>query len=254
MFTVEFQTGALLMLSVTTIIISYILWANRADRKGVEFSTMEGVGHEMRINIQRFMSELAAISRNEPVVGGDLMDIHHPQLDAIYSQMVPANRNALSVIGATYQTLQARKNDLRIAARAGQDLSEGATPAAMDAVIDAIVTLYLWEEHGGARPADAPSTRTWHVRAWMKSHGITQDVFPDMYLRDEVVERLRQYGMILTPRPLTHTAAEFYAKRYDRKADRNAPMWTRKEKPAEPELIESNGGRAIREGEQVVIG
>lgn len=254
MFTVEFQTGALLLLSVTTLIIAYILWANRNDRKEVEASTMEGIGHELRINIQRFMSELAAITRDEPIIGGDLMDIQHPQLDAIYSQMVPANRNALSVIGATYQTLDARKNDLRIAARANQDLSEAATPAAIDSVIDAIVTLYLWEEHAGARPTDAHATRTWHVRSWMKRHGISQDMFPGMYLRDQVVERLRQYGMTLTPRPLTHTAAEYYAKRYDRKADPNAPMWKRRPKPAEPELLETNGGRAIGSDEQVVIG
>lgn len=254
MFTVEYQTGALLLLSVTTLVIAYVLWANRSDRRSVEADTMEGIGHELRINIQRFMSELAAITRDEPIIGGDLMDIRHPQLDAIYSQMVPANRNALSVIGATYQTLDARKNDLRIAARANQDLSEAATPAAIDSVIDAIVTLYLWEEHDGARPTDAHSTRTWAVRGWMKKNGMSQDMFPGMYLRDEVVERLRQYGMTLTPRPLTHTAAEYYAKRYDRKADRNAPMWKRKVKPAEPELIESSEARPLRSNEQVVIG
>jgi hypothetical protein len=35
-------------------------------------------------------------------------------------------------------------------------------------------------------------------------------------------------GMELTPKPLTHTAHEFYSMQYDRKADPNAPFWKRK--------------------------
>ena len=37
---------------------------------------------------------------------------------------------------------------------------------------------------------------------------------------DEVVERLRMYGLELTPKPLTHTAWEYYNMNYDRHADR----------------------------------
>ena len=49
-----------------------------------------------------------------------------------------------------------------------------------------------------------------------------------MYLRDEVVERLRAYGLDLTPQPLTHTAHEYYNMQYDRQADIHGPLGRRK--------------------------
>ena len=253
MLSVEFQTGALLMIMIAALTIAFISWRDRNDRKEVEGQVLEGVGHELRQNVQRFMAELAAITRDEPVIGGELMVVRHPQLDAVYAQNVPANRNALSVIGTTYQNLQSRKNDIILAAQNNQDLNS-ATPAAIDSVIDAIVILYLWEEHGGARPADAHSTRSWRVRQWMKDHGMAWDTFPDMHLRDAVVERLRTYGMTLTPRPLTHTAHEYYSMQYDRKADPRAPMWRRKQIKTEPVQTAEEVARPLRDGEQVVVG
>jgi len=253
MLSVEFQTGALLMIMIAALTIAFISWRDRNDRKEVEGQVLEGVGHELRQNVQRFMAELAAITRDEPVIGGELMVVRHPQLDAVYAQNVPANRNALSVIGTTYQNLQSRKNDIILAAQNNQDLNS-ATPAAIDSVIDAIVILYLWEEHGGARPADALSTRSWRVRQWMKDHGMAWDTFPDMHLRDAVVERLRTYGMTLTPRPLTHTAHEYYSMQYDRQADPRAPMWRRKQAKSEPVQTAEEVSRPLRDGEQVVVG
>lgn len=254
MFSVEFQTGALLLLAVAGLTIAFLQWRDRSDRKIVEVQTLEGVGHELRLVLMRFMAELSAITHDEPVAGGELMVVQHPQLNAVYSLGIRANRNALSVIGSTYQTLQSRKNDIIHAAQAGQDLHI-VTPAAIDAVIDAIVTLYLWEEHGGVRPSEAHPTRTWRVRQWMKDHGMAWNVFPDMHLRDEVVERLRQYGMRLTPRPLTHTAHEYYSMHYDRKADRNAPMWRRSKKKSEPPMkLAETLSRPVGDGEQVVVG
>ncbi|MEM1106346.1 MAG: hypothetical protein AAGH87_08130 [Pseudomonadota bacterium] len=253
MFSVEFQTGALLLIVIAVLAIAYIAWRDRNDRKAVEEEVLAGVGHELRQNIQRFMAELAAITRDQPVVGGELMVVRHPQLDAVYAQNVPANRNALSVIGATYQNIQSRKNDILNAAQAGQDLSSTTAPA-IEAVIDAIVILYLWEDHGGARPTDASTTRSWRVRQWMKDHGMGWDTFPDMHLRDAVVERLRTYGMTLTPRPLTHTAFEYYSMQYDRKADPRAPMWRRRSAKPEPVQIAEEVARPIRDGEEVVVG
>ncbi len=226
MLTVEYQAGALLILAVAALVIAWVVWANRQDQREAAEQTIEGVGHELRITIQRFMAELAAITRGERVDGGDLMAVSHPQLDAVYASMVRANRNALSVIGATYQTLQARKLDIREAWAQGRAPTEEAG-LAVDAVIDAIVTLYLWEEHGGRRPGEAHATRSWRVRQWMKSHGMSSDVFPGMHLRDAVVERLRIYGMTLTPHPLTHTAHEYYSLRYDRYRDPHAPFGRR---------------------------
>lgn len=253
MFTVEFQTGALLLLAITGLVIAYTLWRDREDRRMVVDQTLEGVGHEMRINLQRFMAELAALTRNEPVLGGELMRVQHPQLDAVYAQMIPANRNALSVFSAMYQTLQSRKNDIIHAAQAGEDPNV-ATPAAIDAVIDAIVTLYLWECHNGKRPNEAEATRSWKVRTWMKGHGMQWDVFPDMHLRDAAVERLREMGMTLTPRPLTHTAHEYYSMQYDRKADPRAPMWRRKQKKEEAVQTAEEVARPLSAGDQVVTG
>ncbi len=228
MFTVEFQTGALLLLAAASLVVAWTIWAERNDRQEAASQTLEGVGHELRITIQRFMVELAGITRGQMVQGGELMAISHPQLDAVYSAMIRANRNALSVIGATYQTLQARKMDIRAAWAQGRDATPEADEA-VDAVIDAIVTLYLWEEHGGRRPADAHATRSWHVREWMKGHGWKRsDIFPGLHLRDEVVRRLRAYGMTLTPQPLSHTAHEYYSMRYDRYADEHGPFGRRR--------------------------
>ena len=75
--------------------------------------------------------------------------------------------------------------------------------------------------------------RSWDVRDWMKAHGFKADAFPGMHLRDELVERLRMYGLELTPRPLTHTAWEYYNMSYDRHAERNARAEQRRARQAE---------------------
>lgn len=251
---VEFQTGTLLVLCITSLAIVWLLWTARSDQKAVQEQTLEGVGHELRLNLQRFMAELAAITRDEPVMGGEMMRVYHPQLDAVYRQVIPANRNALAIIGATYQTIQSRKNDIVNTFNAGRDVKQDAAPAAIDALIDAIITLYLWEEHGGKRPQDAHSTRSWHVRKWMRNYGMHQDLFPGLYLRDAVVERLRQYGMTLTPKPLSMSAHEYWNKRYDRRADPRAPFWTRKAAKSDEVALAETVARPIRDGERVVVG
>lgn len=228
MSSVEFQTLALVLLVVAAVTVAWILYLDRNERQDVARSALEGVGHELRLTIQRFMAELAPISRGENAAAGDLMPIRHPQMDAIFAHPILANRNALSVFGATYLTLESRKLDLKSAITRGGPAKDE-IEASIDATIDAIVTLYLWEEHGGARPSEAASTRSWYVRDWMKRHGFRSDVFPNRHLRDQVVERLRQYGMTLTPAPLSHTAHEYYSLRYDRKADPRGPFGRRLE-------------------------
>jgi len=229
MFTVEFQTGALLLLAAAALTIAWILWCDRNDRETARVQALEGVGHEMRINLQRFMAELSAISFDEPVSAEEMLPVNHPQLDAVFANLVRGNANALSVLSATYQTLQARKADVR-AALANRGNPKAEAGPAIDALLDAIVTLYLWEAHDGRRPQEAHTTREWEVRRWMKTHGLASDVFPNMHLRDEVVERLRKYGMKLTPRPLTMTAHEYYSKRYDRFADPRGPFGRRRQR------------------------
>ena len=172
--------------------------------------------------------------------------------------MIRANRNAIAVLGATYQELEARKMSLRATLAQGRDPSTSLDDA-MDAVINGIATLYMWEVHGGARPSDAGVVRSWHVRSWMKGHGFSQGALPGMYLRDEVVERLRTYGLNLTPQPLTHTAHEYYNMQYDRHADTRGPLGKRKLPEDEPdtdieedddtELAAANGDAATSEAE-----
>ncbi len=106
--------------------------------------------------------------------------------------------------------------------------------AAITAMISALGTLYLWEEHKGHAPDVARSTRTWDVRDWMKKHKFNATALPGLHLRDAVVESLRNFGMTLTPKPLTHTANEYYAMRYDRMADPRGPFGRRRIKTAPP--------------------
>lgn len=239
MFTVEFQTGALVLLVVAALAIAWIQWAERADRKRAGQEALEGVGHEFRITLQRFMAELSAVLKGAGMTERDFLPASHPQLDAVHARTIHANRNAMSVIGACYMVVDVRKQDLRAAWREGEDLKPVAE-AAIDDLIDGIVTLYLWEAHGGARPAEARASRTWDVRRWMKRHDFHADAFPGRHLRDDVVERLRAYGMDLKPRPLTHTAHEYFSLRYDRRADPNGPFGRRPRRRANRALSETS--------------
>jgi hypothetical protein len=253
-----FFTGGLGLLIAAALLIAWQLWRVRDDERDGAKSALEGVSHELRINLQRMVTEVAQLAANHEAGPDALLPIRHPQLDGVNSTMIRANRNAIAVVGATYQELEARKMSLRAVLAQGRDPA-AALDDAMDAVINGIATLYMWEVHDGARPSDAGTVRSWHVRDWMKSHGFTQDALPGMYLRDEVVERLRTYGLHLTPQPLTHTAHEYYNMQYDRHADIRGPLGRRKAaKDVEDEVIEdddveevaaANGGAATTEAE-----
>ena len=156
-----------------------------------------------------------------------LLPISHPQLDGVNSNLIETNRKALAVINASYLELSARKELVRQAIISEADIDQDLTDA-IYASIDAIATLYMWEEHKGVSPHEARSTRSWYVRDWMKEHSFQNDAFPGLHLRDQVVERLRTYGMPLTPKPLTHTAHEYYSMRYDRYADPRSPFGKRR--------------------------
>ena len=214
-----FYAGGLGLLVVAALMIAWLLWRMLDERRDAELAVLDGVSHEMRINLQRMMTEISQIAANPDMPTSALLPIKHPQLDGVNLAVIKSDRNALAVISATYQELIARKMDLQAALANGGSNLQAAMDDAMNASIDGAATLYMWEDHGGVRPGDAPSTRTWHVRDWMKENGFTQSMLPGMHLRDEVVERLREYGLELTPKPLTHTAAEYYAMQYDRQAD-----------------------------------
>lgn len=229
-----FETFLVSGLLVLIAAVAYMAWSawRWVDReRDMEKRALVGVSYELRHNLKRMMSELAGLANGSLKSDIELVPVVHPQLDALLSRPNEADRGGLTVIRGNYNELSAHKRSLRAALANQTDVNMPANVAA-DAVIGALSTLYLWEEHKGCAAEAARSTRSWDVRDWMKANKFHADSLPGLHLRDQVVERLRQDGMTLTPKPLTYTASEYFAKQYDRKADPNAPFWKRKKKEA----------------------
>ncbi|MEO1661444.1 MAG: hypothetical protein AAFR51_10685 [Pseudomonadota bacterium] len=229
-----FETFLVSGLLVLIAAIGYLAWSawRWVDReRDMEKRALAGVSHEIKSNLDRMLSELGGIATGTVTSDIELLPVVHPQLDALLSRPNEADRRGLTVIRANYNELSAHKQSLRSLLLKGGDPAEAAN-LAVDAAIKSLATLYLWEEHKGRPPELARSTRSWDVRDWMKAHKFDAHILPGLHLRDLVVEHLRGAGMALTPRPLTHTAHEYFSKRYDRKADPNAPFWKRKAKVA----------------------
>lgn len=226
-----FIVSGLLVLIAAVAFLSWSAW-RRVDReRDMEQLALAGVSYELRHNLQRMLTELAGIANGTLRSDIEIIPIVHPQLDALLSRPNEADRKGLTLIRGNYNELSAHKSSLRAALSGAGDIGASAN-IAVDAVIGSIATLYLWEEHAGRAPDEARSTRSWDIRDWMKKTPFHAHLLPGLHLRDQVVEYLRASGMTLTPKPLTHTAHEFYAMQYDRKADPNAPFWKRKPKPA----------------------
>lgn len=251
-----FQTFLTSGLFVLTAAIGYLAWSawRWIDRaKDMEKAALVGVGYELRMNLMRMIAELSGVADGSIQSDIQLVPVVHPQLDGVLTRPNEADRESLTMMRGNYNELGAHKQTLR-AALAGQGDLTAAANVAVDAVIGSIATLYLWEEHKGAAPTRASSTRSWDVRDWMKDNQFRSDLLPGLHLRDAVVERLRTLGMTLTPKPLTHTASEFYAMQYDRKADPNAPFWKRKKKPVVVDEVvpEETTAEPVGEPEPVV--
>ena len=238
-----FMSGGLLLLVIGVMAAAWLLWLQKDAREDAEVAALDGVTHELKLNLQRMLGELVSLANGAPFTEGSLMEICHPQLDAVHTSLVHCDRRALAVMDACYQDLQARKLHLKTALERGEDAA-GHLDAATNATIDGLTTLYMWDAHDGCRPQDARSTRSWDVRNWMKTNGFGQIVVPGMHLRDEVVERLRQYGMPLTPKPLTHSAYEYWSLRYDRQKDPRGVFGARKIKS---ELDEETAEAVVKE-------
>ncbi|MEO0448980.1 MAG: hypothetical protein AAFZ74_01530 [Pseudomonadota bacterium] len=227
-----FLVSGILVLIAAVGFLAWSAWRWVDRERDMEKRALTGISHEMRHNLKRMMKELAGVADGTLRSDIEIVPVIHPQLDALLSRPNEADRRGLTIIRGNYNELSAHKNSLRAALAHQSDVSAPANVAA-DAVVGAISTLYLWEEHKGRPPETAQSTRSWDVRDWMKANAFHADLLPGIHLRDQVVERLRTDGMALTPRPLTYTASEYFAMQYDRKADRNAPFWKRKKKPVE---------------------
>lgn len=228
----SFIVIGLLCLIGAIVFMAFQVWRWIDLQKDSEDQSLAGIGHELRFNLNRVIAEIGFVSRGEAGAQYDLLDISHPQLDALLSGPTRADRRTLSYIRGLYDELNARKLAVRAALAQAKDTGP-AIQATADTLINGLATLYLWEKQGGRPPPEARSTRSWSVRDWMKDHDFDTYAVPNMHLRDEVVERLRMGGMTLTPKPLTHTAHEYYSKRYDHKTDPNAPFWKRKDKAQE---------------------
>jgi hypothetical protein len=227
-----FLTGGLALAIALLTLVAWNLWRMRQEASAGRASALEGVAHELRINLQRMISELSQVAHH-PGVGPDvLLPIRSPQLDGVNRSLINTNRNGIAVLGSTYQEMEARKLGLRAVLAQGR-VPETELDDAMDAAINGIAALYIWEVHKGALPAEIGRVRSWSVRDWMKEKNFRAEAFPGMHLRDEVVERLRLYGLELTPRPLTMTAWEYYSMQYDRHADERGPLGRRREEKPE---------------------
>lgn len=228
-----FMTGGMLLLVIGVLAVAWLLWRFRDDREDAERNALDGVTHEFKMNLQRLLGELMALGEGANYRAGSLLDVRYPQLEAINQSLVQCDRRALTVIFSTYQELEARKRHLQSALEAGHT-GQVEQAEALEAAIDGLVTLYMWDAHDGCRPVDARSTRSWDVRKWMKSNGFGQFTLPGLHLRDAVVERLRQYGMTLTPKPLQLSAYEYWSRRYDRNQNNGAFGARRVDDPVEP--------------------
>jgi hypothetical protein len=233
-----FLTGGLALLIALMTLVAWNLWRMRQEASAGAASALGGIAHELRVNLHRMISELSQVAHH-PGIGPDvILPVRSPQLDGVTGSLINANRNGIAVLGNTYQEIEARKLGLRAVLAQGR-APETELDDAMDAAINGIAALYIWEVHKGALPAEIGRVRSWSVRDWMKDKNFRAEAFPGMHLRDEVVERLRLYGLELTPRPLTHTAWEYYSMQYDRHADEQGPLGRRSVKK---EKLEGKGG------------
>ena len=244
-----FMVGGLALMVAAALSIAWLLWRQDDIRREAVGLALEGIGHEFRFNMFQMVREINDVESGMIRLPIDLPTLAHPQLDAVLGELVATDKRALAAIQATYQALEARKRRVRM------QLGDGAVdPEELDALKQATVhgisTLYLWEDHEGAPPEKARSTRSWWVRDWMKAHGFTQDLLSGLALRDAVVEDLRDNGMVLTPKPLTLTAHDYYSRHYDRKADPRGVFGKRRLRKKETAAAEAGGDEGFDEAEE----
>ena len=232
-----FLVGGLGLLVTAALAITWLLWRQDDTRQEAIKLSLEGIGHEFRFNMFQTVRELADVCEGRIRLSRDIPVIEHPQLNAVLATIMATDKRPLAAVQATYQAIEAAKRRLRYAMDHGEAIDEP-LEAAKTAAVNGISTLYLWEKHEGRPPERARSTRSWWVRDWMKKHGFHQDLLPGLYLRDAVVEDLRESGMVLTPKPLMLSAHEYYSRHYDRKADPRGVFGRRKTPKAAPAAMD----------------
>ena len=96
-----FFTGGLGLLIAAALMIAWQLWRLRDEERDGAISALDGVSHEMRINLQRMVNEVAQIVDTQEAGPDVLLPVQHPQLDGVNASLIRTNRNAIAVIGAT---------------------------------------------------------------------------------------------------------------------------------------------------------
>ncbi|MEM6536003.1 MAG: hypothetical protein AAF613_10225, partial [Pseudomonadota bacterium] len=221
-----FITGGLIVLVIAVIFVAWAIYRVVERQRDMEALALEGVGLELKANLTRLARQLSDVAHARIGRASNIVAFSQPQLDSLVSGQAETDRETLTALRGLYDELHARQGDVRDAVRAGGDTDEEVA-LATQALVSGLAWLYLWEEHGRVTPVKARSTRSWYVRDWMKAGIFDADMIPGIHLRDAVVERLRTMGMVLTPKPLTYTAHEYFSKQYDRQADPHAPFWNR---------------------------
>ena len=223
-----FLVSGLLVLIGALLFVAWSVWRLVERGREIEMASFAGVGYELHRNLVGFLGELSQLATGDKPIYPALLPLSHPQLDALQSKPNATDRKALSRLQGTYDAMAMHKQALTVLLGERQP-TEGVERAAAETLIRGLAELYLWQAHA-AKPAHlARATRSWHVRDWMKTNGFADaHILPSVHLRDAVVQHLRDAGMSLSPKPLDHTASEYFAKRYDRKADPNAPFWRRR--------------------------
>ena len=206
----SFLAGGLTLLVIAALAIALLLWRREDRNRTAIAEAFRGAGEEFRLNMHQTLRQLADLKSGRIGRARDLPVMSHPQLDGVLAAMIPADKRALAGLRGVYTALEDARARLRHALDEGKGLPE-ALEDGEAAAVHGICTLYLWECHDGRAPQEARSTRSRHVRDWLKANGYSQTMVPGMALRDEVVDCLRRSGMALTPRPLTHSAHEYYA-------------------------------------------
>ena len=85
-----FITGGVSLMIAAGLLVAWHLWRMREEHQAGIVSALDGVSHELRINLQRFVSELGQVHAIEQAGPDLLLPVRHPQLDGVNASMIRA--------------------------------------------------------------------------------------------------------------------------------------------------------------------
>ena len=111
-----FETFLVSGLLILIVAIGYLAWSawRWVDReRDMEKRSLDGIRHEMRLNLKRLLDELRGVADGSLRSDIDIIPVVHPQLDALLSRPNEADRRGLTIIRGNYNELSAHKQTLR---------------------------------------------------------------------------------------------------------------------------------------------